>query len=136
MHQEIASVQTPGRGLVDITAHVARIVAESGVQTGLAHVFLLHTSASLTIQENADPDVLHDLNGWFTRTVTDGDDRYRHTDEGPDDMSAHIRTALTDSNVTMPVRDGKLLLGTWQALYLFEHRTRPYSRRFAVTVQG
>ncbi|MCO4743276.1 MAG: secondary thiamine-phosphate synthase enzyme YjbQ [Proteobacteria bacterium] len=136
MHQQIATVQTPGRGLVDITASIGEIVAESGVQTGLAHVFILHTSASLTIQENADGDVLSDLNDWFGRTVTDGDPRYRHTDEGPDDMSGHIRTALTDTTLTVPVRDGKLLLGTWQAVYLFEHRTRPYTRRVAITVQG
>lgn len=136
MYQQVVTTENSGRGLHDITAEIAAVIAESGVQTGVAHVFLLHTSASLTIQENADGDVLKDLNDWFTRTVQDGDPRYRHTDEGPDDMSGHIRTALTDSNLTVPVSEGKLLLGTWQAIYLFEHRTRPYTRRVVVTVQG
>lgn len=136
MDQHIAVIQTEGRGLVDITRQIADIIVETHVQTGLAHLFLLHTSASLTIQENADPDVLADLNDWFTRTVRDGDARYRHADEGPDDMSAHIRTALTDISLTLPIREGKLLLGTWQAVYLFEHRTHAHTRRVAVTVQG
>ncbi|TNE87729.1 MAG: YjbQ family protein [Deltaproteobacteria bacterium] len=136
MHQEILTVSTPGRGLVDFTADIRRVVRDSGVATGIAHVFVLHTSASLTVQENADPDVLFDLNGWFTRTVEDGDRHFRHTEEGPDDMSAHVRASLTDTSLSLPVRDGSLLLGTWQAVYLFEHRTRPYERRVVVTVQG
>lgn len=136
MHQDILTIATPGRGLVDFTAQIRQVVADSGVRTGLAHVFVLHTSASLTIQENADPDVLTDLNGWFGRAVEDGDRHFRHTAEGPDDMSAHVRAALTDTSLSLPVRDGRLLLGTWQAVYLFEHRTRGHQRRVVVTVQG
>ncbi|MEN0065862.1 MAG: secondary thiamine-phosphate synthase enzyme YjbQ [Myxococcota bacterium] len=124
------------RGLHDLTADVARIVSESPIQTGLCHVFLQHTSASLVIQENADPDVHHDLDGWFTSRVPDGDPVYRHTEEGPDDMSAHIRAALTQTSLHVPVREGRLALGTWQGLYLFEHRTRPHARNVVVTVHG
>lgn len=136
MHQQTLFEDTPGRGLHDITREVRAVVSQAGVQTGICHVFLLHTSASLVIQENADPDVLTDLDGWFRREVPDGDPRYDHDAEGPDDMSAHIRTALTSSSLTIPVSDGRLTLGTWQAIYLFEHRTSPHRRRVVVTVQG
>ena len=129
-------VQTPGRGLHDITQRVAAAVHDLGADTGLCHLFLQHTSASLTIQENADPDVLHDLADWFARAAPDGDPRYRHRDEGPDDMSAHIRTALTDTSLMIPVIEGRLALGTWQGIYLFEHRTRPHRRSIVVTLLG
>jgi secondary thiamine-phosphate synthase enzyme len=136
LHQHTVVVQTPGRGLHDATALVAEVVRTSGVTTGLCHLFLQHTSASLVIQENADPDVLHDLQDWFARQAPDADPRYRHTDEGPDDMSGHIRSAITATSITVPVQRGQLALGTWQAIYLFEHRTAPHSRRIVVTVQG
>ena len=135
MHQEIVERRTPGRGLHDVTAAIAAVVERAEVEVGLCHVFLQHTSASLTVQENADPDVLSDLDGWMTRAVQDGDPHFDHRAEGPDDMSAHVRTALTDTNLTLPVRDGRLALGTWQAVYLFEHRTSARHRRMVVTVQ-
>lgn len=124
------------RGLHDITARVQEVVAGSGVASGLCHVFLQHTSASLIIQENADPDVLHDIEVWFARMVPDGDPRYRHVDEGPDDMPSHIRAALTQPSLLIPVLDGRLALGTWQAIYLFEHRHAPHRRRIVVSVFG
>ena len=133
-HTFITSPQT--RGLHDITRDVGHVVRESGVHTGLCHVFLAHTSASLLIQENADPDVLLDLGDWFLRHVPDGDPRYRHDAEGPDDMSAHIRAALTQPALLVPVQASHLALGTWQGIYLFEHRTSPHARKVTVTVQG
>ncbi len=136
MHQHIVTVSTPGRGLHDITARLARVVAEAHAETGLCHLFLQHTSASLVIQENADPDVLHDLEGWFARAVPDGDPRHRHDAEGPDDMPAHIRAALTATTLTVPITRGRLALGTWQGIYLYEHRHRGHPRRVVVTVQG
>lgn len=134
--QATVVVDTPGRDLYDVTARIAEVVGKSGVQTGLCHLFLQHTSASLLVQENADPDVLRDLLDWFARAAPDGDPRYRHVDEGPDDMSGHIRSALTQTSITLPIDGGRLALGTWQAVYLFEHRTRPHVRRIVVTVQG
>lgn len=124
------------RGLHDITSDVRAVVADAGVDMGLCHVFLKHTSASLVIQENADPDVLVDLEAWMARAVPDGDPLYRHTAEGPDDMPGHVRAALTQPSLTVPVADGRLDLGTWQALYLWEHRTHPHLRTLVVTVWG
>ncbi len=124
------------RGLHDITERVDEIVAKSGVVTGLCHVFLQHTSASLLIQENADPKVLADLDAWFSRIAPDGDARWTHTDEGPDDMPSHVRSAITQPSLTVPVSEGRLALGTWQAIYLFEHRLAPHRRRLVVTVHG
>ena len=134
MNQSSFRIQTHGRGLHDVTPAVEAIVADSGTVTGLAHVFIHHTSASLIIQENADPDVRRDLDAFFNRLVPDGDSLYRHIDEGPDDMSAHVRSVLTASSLTIPVTQGSLGLGTWQALYLWEHRTAPHNRRITVTV--
>ena len=134
MHRTVIHVNTRGRGLVDITAQLREAVRESAVVTGLCHCFIQHTSASLTVQENADPNVLRDLDAWMSRLVTDGDPLFQHTEEGPDDMSAHIRCALTDVAVTVPVHEGALALGTWQAVYLWEHRTSPKERRVLVTV--
>ena len=136
MFQQTITIGPITRGLHDITPQVAAAVAAADVNTGLCHLFLQHTSASLVIQENADPDVLADMEDWFARTVQDGDPRYRHDDEGPDDMSAHIRTALTHTSLTVPVSAGRMALGTWQGLYLYEHRTHPHHRRVVVTVQG
>lgn len=124
------------RGLHDITAGIDEIVAKSGVVTGLCHVFLQHTSASLLIQENADPRVLDDLEAWFARMAPDGDPRWTHTDEGPDDMPSHVRAALTQPSLTVPVVAGRLALGTWQAIYLFEHRLATHRRTLVVTVHG
>jgi secondary thiamine-phosphate synthase enzyme len=132
----ILEVPTPGRGLHDVTSRVAAEVARSGVADGLCHLFLQHTSASLLITENADPDVLADLLAWFARQAPDGDPRYLHDAEGPDDMSAHIRAAITPTSLVIPVLGGRLALGTWQGIYLFEHRTSPHRRRIVVTVQA
>jgi secondary thiamine-phosphate synthase enzyme len=135
-HQSILAFSTKGRGTLDITAAVASIVAESGVQSGLAHVFVQHTSCSLTITENADPDVRRDLDTILTRLAPDGDPAYRHDLEGPDDMAAHARSVLSDTGLTVPVGDGRLLLGTWQGIFLWEHRTAPQRRSVVVTVLG
>lgn len=127
---------TSGRGTRDITDAVARVVAQSGVGCGLAHVFVQHTSCSLTITENADPDVRRDLETVVGRLAPDGDPAYRHDLEGPDDMAAHARSVLTDTGLTIPVGGGRLLLGTWQGLFLWEHRTAPQRRSVVVTVLG
>ena len=129
-------VDTRGQGLVEITRDVAGWVAAQGVGTGLLTVFCRHTSASLTIQENADPDVQRDLETFFKRLVREDPGLYRHTAEGPDDMPAHIRSALTDVSLSIPVSGGRPLLGTWQGIYLFEHRTRPHRRRVALHLLG
>lgn len=136
MHQRTLTLPTPGRGLHDITREIGVVVASSDVHTGLCHVFCMHTSASLCIQENADPDVLRDLETWMSGAVVDGDRRFRHRDEGPDDMSGHIRSVLTGPSLTLPVGGGRLLLGTWQGVYLWEHRTAPHRRHIVVTVHG
>lgn len=136
MHGARVSIETPGRGLFDITERVAAVVEESGVRLGLCNVFILHTSASLLITENADPDVLRDLETVFAGLAPDGDPRYRHTAEGPDDMSAHVRSALTGTSLTVPVRQGRLELGTWQGIFLWEHRTRPHTRTLSITITG
>jgi secondary thiamine-phosphate synthase enzyme len=136
MHRELVTIETPGRALVDITGRVAGVLVESGTSTGLCHVFVLHTSASLLITENADSDVLRDLESIFSDLAPDGDPRYRHTAEGPDDMSAHVRSALTQTALCIPVDDGRLQLGTWQGIFLWEHRSRPHTRRIVVTVDG
>lgn len=136
MFQTMIELPPTRRGLHDLTARVEAAVARSGVRTGLCHLFLQHTSASLLIQENADPRVLADLDAWFSRAVPDGDPRWTHVDEGPDDMPSHVRAALTQPALLVPVMEGRLALGTWQAIYLFEHRLAPHRRRVVVTVQG
>lgn len=130
------TVHTRGRGFSEITDEVANAIAASGVQTGLAHVFTAHTSCSLLIGENADPTVREDLERWFARAVPDGDPLFRHNDEGPDDMPAHVRSILTGVSLTVPVHGGRLALGTWQGLYLWEHRTDAHQRKVQVTVIG
>jgi secondary thiamine-phosphate synthase enzyme len=135
-HQSILEFSTAGRGTRDITDAVAKVVSQSGVQCGLAHVFVRHTSCSLTITENADPDVRRDLETIIARLAPDGDPDYRHDTEGPDDMAAHARSMLTDTGLTVPVGDGRLLLGTWQGIYLWEHRTSGHRRSVVVTVLG
>jgi secondary thiamine-phosphate synthase enzyme len=126
----------PGAGLFEITGAVRAVVAEAQVRTGLCHVFVRHTSASLLIQENADPSARHDLEEAIRRLAPESAPWYTHTAEGPDDMPSHIRAALTHTSETIPVTNGELALGTWQGLYLFEHRRRPGTRRVVVTVQG
>jgi secondary thiamine-phosphate synthase enzyme len=135
-HQSILAFRTSGRGTQDITDAVAKAVRDSGIACGLAHVFVQHTSCSLTITENADPDVRRDLETIAARLAPDGDPAYRHDTEGPDDMAAHARTMLTDTALAVPVGGGRLLLGTWQGIYLWEHRTSPHRRTVVVTVLG
>lgn len=129
-------IATPGRGFHEISAELQRAVRQSEVAVGLCHVFLRHTSASLLITENADPDVRRDLETFISRLAPDGDPSYVHTMEGPDDMPAHIRSVLTSSELTIPVRDGRLALGTWQGAYLWEHRHRAHRRRLDITIVG
>lgn len=135
-YQTILEFSNAGRGTRNITDAVAKAVAQSGVQCGLAHVFVQHTSCSLTITENADPDVRRDLETIAARLAPDGDPAYRHDTEGPDDMAAHARSVLTDTGLTVPVGGGRLLLGTWQGIFLWEHRTAPQRRKVVVTVLG
>jgi secondary thiamine-phosphate synthase enzyme len=135
-YQATLDLRTRGRGTQDITADVARIVAASGINTGIAHVFVQHTSCSLLITENAAPAVRQDLETLARRWAPDGDSAYRHDDEGDDDMAAHARSVLSGTSVTIPVGGGRLLLGTWQGIYLWEHRTSPHARRVVVTVTG
>ena len=124
------------RGTFDLTAQVAEIVRTSGVREGLATVFIHHTSASLIISENADPTVRADLERFMAKLVPDGDPMFAHDDEGPDDMPAHVRNVLTQTSIGIPIGAGKLLLGTWQGLYLWEHRMAPHQRKVTVTVIG
>lgn len=135
-HQAILTFQTRGRGTQDITRAIAEVVAAAGVACGLVHVFVQHTSCSLTITENADPDVRRDLETVLKRLAPDGDPAYRHDDEGADDMAAHVRTVLTDTGLTVPIGGGRMLLGTWQGIYLWEHRTAPHRRTVVVTILG
>lgn len=130
------TVATRGRGFWEVTRQVAELVAANTVQTGIAHVFTAHTSCSLLICENADPSVRGDLERWMARVVPDGDPMFRHDAEGPDDMPAHIRSILGGVSLTVPVGGGRLRLGTWQGIYLWEHRTHPHQRKITVTVLG
>ncbi len=134
--QERLEVRTPGRGLHEVTGAVAEVVARSGVATGLCVVFCPHTSASLVLSENADPSARADLLAWLGRLAPDGDPRYAHDAEGDDDMAAHLRSAVTRSSETVPVSGGRLALGTWQGIYLAEHRTSPHRRSLVVHVLG
>ena len=136
MFQRTLSIASRGRGTYEITREVAAIVRESGVATGLCHLFCQHTSASLILCENADPTVRRDLEAFMARLVPDGDRLFEHTDEGADDMPAHVRAILTEVNLTVPITRGELALGTWQGVYLWEHRRYGHSRRITVTVQG
>lgn len=129
------AVATTGRGLTEITRDVAQQVSASGAPDGLCTLFVQHTSASLVIQENADPDVCRDLEGFFRRLVPEGNGLWTHTAEGPDDMPAHVRSALTQTSVSIPIVNGRLALGTWQGVYLWEHRRRGSNRRVLVHIQ-
>jgi len=134
--QNSLQVRAPRQGLLDITPDVGELVRASGVAIGLCVVFVRHTSASLVIQENADPSARADLETYLQRIAPEGDPHYRHTAEGPDDMPAHLRSALTSTSETIPVRDGRLVLGTWQGIFLCEHRRRPSAREVVVHVTG
>jgi secondary thiamine-phosphate synthase enzyme len=136
IHQTQLDITTRGRGTYAITDRVDEVVRASGVVDGLCHVFLQHTSASLILCENADPDVRGDLERFLARLVVDGDPLFEHRLEGPDDMAAHVRTVLTQVDLSLPVRGGECGLGTWQGIYVFEHRFQPQRRRVIVTVQG
>ncbi len=136
IHQESFTIATRRRGTFDITGQVAQAVRNSGLTTGLCHVFIQHTSASLVLCENADPQVRTDLEQFLVTLVPDGSPLFRHVAEGPDDMAAHVRSILTNMDLTVPVSQGRLALGTWQGIYLYEHRTHAHQRRVTVTVSG
>lgn len=136
VHSDTFIVDTLGRGTLEITHRVQQVVGAARVSEGLCTVFVHHTSASLVINENADPDVQVDLNAFLDRLVPDGDSLFIHTAEGPDDMPSHIRTALTQTSVNIPIQNGRCALGTWQGVYLWEHRQSPHRRRITVTVLG
>ncbi len=130
------TIQTPGKGTTEITDEVARIVRDSGIQTGTATIFIQHTSASLIIYENADPSARTDLHEFFNRLVPEDADYFVHTAEGPDDMPSHLRMVLTRTSEVIPISRGRMTLGTWQGIFLFEHRDSPHARRIAVAVVG
>jgi len=132
----LLEIKTKGKGLYEISDKVVAWVREKELKTGLLTAFIQHTSASLTIQENADPDVIADLNDHFSRLAPEDNKLYRHTVEGPDDMPAHIRAALTDTQLSIPVLDGQPVLGTWQGIYVFEHRTSPHRRKVVLHLLG
>ncbi len=134
-HQQTLKLRTDGKSFHKITSQIASIVADAGVDTGLCTIFVCHTSASLVIQENADPDVLRDLTNFFAKLVPE-DGRYIHDAEGPDDMPAHIRSALTRTSEQIPIARGRLALGTWQGVYLWEHRQRSHHRQVVVHISG
>jgi secondary thiamine-phosphate synthase enzyme len=136
VHQSTFTVRAPGAGLHEITDEVARIVARCGVARGLATVFCQHTSCSLVIMENADPSARRDLEDWMNRLVPERDPHFTHTLEGDDDMPSHIKMALTRTTETIPIADSRLLLGTWQGIFLWEHRRAPHTRHLIVTVVG
>ncbi len=136
VHQQNLIVATRGRGTFEITDRIREVVNDAGLSTGLCHVFIHHTSASLVVTENADPSVRDDLEMIMQRLAPDGDPAYRHHLEGPDDMPAHIRSVLTQSSLSLPVTAGRLALGTWQGIYLWEHRSSGHRRQLTVTVYG
>lgn len=135
-HQETLEIATPGRRLVDVTSKVQRVVDASKVTTGLCTVFIQHTSASLVIQENADASVQRDLERWMGKIAPEDESAYEHDAEGADDMPSHLRSAVTRTSEVVPITNGRLALGTWQAIYVWEHRRSPHVRRIVVHVQG
>ena len=136
VYRQSMNIQSSGRGSQPITAQIAEAVRESRIVTGLCTIFIHHTSASLMLTENADPQVRRDIETFLSRLAPDGDPGFVHVDEGPDDMPAHVRTLLTESSLTLPVEAGKLLLGTWQGVFLYEHRHAAHDRTVTVTVIG
>jgi len=135
-YQDVLHITPPSRGMINITRDVANILADSGITCGILHLFVRHTSCSLLIQENADPDVQHDMERFLSRLVPDGDSIYAHTAEGPDDMPAHVRAALTATSLSIPVADGSMTLGIWQGIYLYEHRRHASRRQIVVHISG
>ena len=127
---------TTGRGTYNITEQITESINKSGIKSGICHIFIQHTSASLILCENADKTVREDLEAYMAKLVKDGDSMYKHKDEGPDDMAAHIRTVLTQSSLSIPIQKGKCDLGIWQGVFLWEHRTHPHKRDVAVTILG
>lgn len=136
VHQETLTLRPGRKGTREITDEVARVVTASGIRSGIATVFCRHTSCSLVIMENADPSARRDLEAWFDRLVPENDPHFEHTLEGPDDMPSHIKMALTRTSETVPFTAGRLLLGTWQGIFLWEHRRAPHAREVVVTVIG
>lgn len=136
LYQKKLRFSTTGRGTYNISTQIAETIEKSGIRSGICHLFIQHTSASLILCENADPTVREDLDAYMARLVKDGDRLYRHNDEGPDDMAAHIRTVLTQSSLSIPVDKGRCDLGIWQGIFLWEHRTHPHKRNIAVTIMG
>ena len=127
---------TPGRGMINLSSDLSAYIHQSGIQVGLCNLFIHHTSASLVISENTDPLVQEDLEGFMSQLVRDGDSHFKHTEEGPDDMSAHVRSVLTQTTLSIPITENKLALGTWQGVYLWEHRYKAYKRRVTITLIG
>ncbi len=136
VHQTTLSIRTSGQGTQEITEAIAREVTRSGLQTGVVTVFCQHTSCSLVIMENADPTARHDLEAWLNRLVPENDRHFEHTQEGPDDMPSHIKMALTRTSESVPFADGRMLLGTWQGIFLWEHRRASHTRRVVLTAIG
>jgi len=136
MKQQILNIETKGRGTYDISNEIQKVIHENNIHTGLCHLFLQHTSASLILCENADATVRTDLENFMARIAPDGDPVYRHDMEGPDDMPAHIRTILTQNSLTIPVSNGRCTLGTWQGVYLWEHRTAAHKRQLIITLHN
>lgn len=134
--QSELNISTAGRGTYDLSDQIQHVVRTSGIGSGLCHVFICHTSASLMVCENADPSVRNDLESFMQRQAPDGDPMFTHTAEGPDDMPAHVRSVLTQTDLNVPVSNGQCVLGTWQGIYLWEHRLSPHARRVVVTVSG
>ncbi len=136
LNQQKLRFSTRGRGTYNISPQISDAVAKSGIKSGVCHLFLQHTSASLILCENADPSVREDLDNYMAKLVKDGDSAYKHKDEGPDDMPAHIRTVLTQSSLSLPIEKGRCDLGIWQGIFLWEHRTNSHKRNIAVTIMG
>lgn len=136
VHQQQLLFATDGRGTYNISSQISDVIKNSGIKTGICQIFILHTSASLILCENADPTVRTDLDAFMQRLVPDGDSLFKHTDEGPDDMPAHVRTVLTESSLSIPVNEGEASLGVWQGIYLWEHRTSSFKRNLSITIIG
>ncbi len=136
LNQQKLQFSTTGRGTYNITKQITEAIENSGIKSGICHLFIQHTSASLILCENADRSVREDLDNYMTKLVKDGDSLYKHNDEGPDDMAAHIRTILTQSSLSIPVQNGRCDLGIWQGIFLWEHRTHAHKRNIAVTIMG
>lgn len=136
VHNSTIRIRTRGKGTLEITCAVRRAIEQSGIRNGIVTVFVRHTSASLVIMENADPSARHDLERFFEKLVPEDTPWFSHTLEGPDDMPSHIRMALTRTSETIPIQDGRMTLGTWQGIFLFEHRSAPHQRELSLTVMG